>query len=55
MLGWIVAFLVLALIAGLCGFFVLAGLAATIAKLLLLVFLVLLIVGAISGRRRPPA
>lgn len=57
MLSWALMFLVLALVAGLLGFFALAGLAATIAKLLLLVFVVLLIFSALSGglRRRPPA
>jgi uncharacterized membrane protein YtjA (UPF0391 family) len=57
MLGWALTFLILALVAGLLGFFALAGLAATIAKLLLLIFVVLLIVSAFSGalRGRPPA
>ncbi len=57
MLGWALSFLLLALVAGLLGFFALAGLAATIAKLLLLVFVVLLLVSAFSGalRGRPPA
>jgi uncharacterized membrane protein YtjA (UPF0391 family) len=57
MLRWALTFLILALVAGLLGFFALAGLAATIAKLLLLIFVVLLIVSAFSGavRGRPPA
>ena len=57
MLSWALMFLVLALVAGLLGFFALAGLAATIAKLLLIVFVVLLIVSALTGGllRRPPA
>lgn len=56
MLGWALAFLILALIAGYMGFFGLAGAAATIAKLLLVVFVILLIVSAFSGalRGRPP-
>ena len=56
MLGWALAFFVLALIAAYMGFFALAGLAASIAKLLLIVFVVLLIVSAFSGalRGRPP-
>jgi len=56
MLGWALTFLILAIVAGLLGFFALAGLAATIAKVLLLVFFVLLIVSAFSGalRGRPP-
>jgi uncharacterized membrane protein YtjA (UPF0391 family) len=56
MLGWALAFLILALVAGYMGFFALAGLAATIAKLLLIVFVILLIVSAFSGalRGNPP-
>ena len=56
MLGWALAFLILALVAGYMGFFALAGMAATIAKLLLVVFVILLIVSAFSGalRGRPP-
>ena len=57
MLGWAVGFLILALVAGLLGFFALAGLAATIAKVLLIIFLVLLLVSAFSGtfrRGAPP-
>jgi uncharacterized membrane protein YtjA (UPF0391 family) len=56
MLGWALAFFVLALIAAYMGFFAMAGLAASIAKLLLVVFVVLLIVSAFSGalRGRPP-
>ena len=54
MLGWISTFLILA--ASSMGFFGLAGLAATVAKLLLIVFVILLIVSAFSGalRGRPP-
>ena len=56
MLGWALTFLILALVAGYMGFFLMDGLAASIAKLLLVVFLVLLIVSAFSGviRGRPP-
>jgi uncharacterized membrane protein YtjA (UPF0391 family) len=56
MLGWALAFLVLALIAAYMGFYGLAGMAAVIAKLLLVVFLILLVVSAFSGalRGRPP-
>jgi uncharacterized membrane protein YtjA (UPF0391 family) len=56
MLGWALTFLILSLIAAYMGFFAMAGLAASIAKLLLVVFLVLLIVSAFSGalRGRPP-
>jgi uncharacterized membrane protein YtjA (UPF0391 family) len=56
MLGWALTFFILALIAAYMGFFAMAGLAASIAKLLLVVFVVLLIVSAFSGalRGRPP-
>ena len=56
MLGWALTFLILSLIAYYVGFFALAGNAASIAKLLLIVFVVLLIVSAFSGalRGRPP-
>jgi uncharacterized membrane protein YtjA (UPF0391 family) len=56
MLGWALVFFVLALIAAYMGFFAMAGLAASIAKLLLVVFLVLLIVSAFSSalRGKPP-
>lgn len=50
MLGWALAFLILALVAGYMGFFGLAGLAAPLAKSLLVVFLILLIVSAFSAR-----
>lgn len=44
MLSWALIFVVLAVAAGVLGFAVLAGMAATIAKLLLLVFLALLVI-----------
>ncbi|HEY1879631.1 MAG TPA: DUF1328 domain-containing protein [Caulobacteraceae bacterium] len=44
MLGWVIGFIVLALIAGALGFFALAGMAAMIAKILFFVFLILLVV-----------
>lgn len=43
MLGWAITFFILALVAGALGFFALAGLAASIAKILLVVFVILLI------------
>jgi uncharacterized membrane protein YtjA (UPF0391 family) len=52
MLGWALAFFLLALLCGVLGFFVLAGLAGTIAKILLLVFLVMLVINAFSGALR---
>jgi uncharacterized membrane protein YtjA (UPF0391 family) len=51
MLGWVLIFAVLALVAGALGFFALAGIAATIAKALLLVFVILLIISLVRGRR----
>jgi uncharacterized membrane protein YtjA (UPF0391 family) len=56
MLGWALAFYILALITAYMGFFAMAGLAASIAKLLLVVFLVLLVVSAFSTalRGKPP-
>ena len=53
MLSWALTFLVIALIAGVLGFGVVAGTAATIAKILFFVFLVMFIVGLIMGRRAP--
>jgi uncharacterized membrane protein YtjA (UPF0391 family) len=53
MLGWALIFFILAVAAGLLGFFALAGVAAAIAKVLFIVFLVVLvasfIVRAIRG------
>lgn len=56
MLGWALTFFILALVAGYLGFFALSGLAAVLAKLFLIVFVVLLIVSAFSSalRGRPP-
>ena len=53
MLGWALTFLVIALIAGVLGFGVVAGTAASIAKILFVVFLVLFVIGLIMGRRGP--
>jgi uncharacterized membrane protein YtjA (UPF0391 family) len=58
MLGWALAFLILAMVAGYMGFFALMGAAAMVAKTLLVVFVILLIVSAFSGALRgnpPPA
>lgn len=51
MLSWAVTFLIIALIAAVLGFGVIAGTAATIAKLLFFVFLILFVVSLVSGRR----
>jgi uncharacterized membrane protein YtjA (UPF0391 family) len=53
MLQWALIFLVIALIAGALGFFVLATTAGTIAKVLFVVFLVLFVISLIRGRGRP--
>jgi uncharacterized membrane protein YtjA (UPF0391 family) len=53
MLQWALIFLVIALVAGALGFFVLATTAAAIAKVLFFVFLVLFLVSLIRGRGRP--
>ncbi len=54
MLSWAVAFLIIALIAGLLGFTGIAGTAVWLAKVLFFVFLVLFVVTLLFGRR-PPA
>jgi uncharacterized membrane protein YtjA (UPF0391 family) len=51
MLGWAITFLIVALIAGVLGFGVVAGTAAWIAKVLFVVFIILFLVSLISGRR----
>jgi len=51
MLSWALTFLVIALIAGVLGFGVVMGTAATIAKILFFVFLVLFVIGLFMGRR----
>jgi uncharacterized membrane protein YtjA (UPF0391 family) len=51
MLYWAVFFFTVALIAAFVGFGALAGLTATIAKFLFIVFLLLAIVSFIFGRR----
>ena len=57
MLSWALTFFILAIVAGLLGFFALAGLAAEIAKILLFAVLVLLLISVFSGAvrgRAPP-
>jgi len=51
MLSWALTFLVIALIAGVLGFGVVAGTAASFAKILFVVFLVLFVIGLLMGRR----
>ena len=52
MLSWALTFLVLAVIAGLLGFTTVAGVSITAAKVLFFVFLILLVVSLVAGRRR---
>ena len=51
MLSYALLFFIIAIIAGVLGFGVIAGTAAWIAKVLFLVFLVLFLVSLIGGRR----
>jgi len=51
MLGYVVLFLLVALIAAFLGFGALAGLAASIAKILFIVALILLAFSLVMGRR----
>jgi uncharacterized membrane protein YtjA (UPF0391 family) len=53
MLGWALTFLVIALVAGLFGFGIIASTSIGIAKILFFVFLILFLVSLIAGRRRP--
>ncbi|MCL4877978.1 MAG: DUF1328 domain-containing protein [Anaerolineae bacterium] len=50
MLSWALIFLVIAIFAGVLGFGVIAGTAASIAKLLFVLFLILFVVALITGR-----
>jgi uncharacterized membrane protein YtjA (UPF0391 family) len=53
MLGMVVLFLVVALVAGIFDFGVVAGTAALIAKVLFVLFVILFVVSLVAGRRRP--
>lgn len=53
MLSWALAFLVIAIVAALFGFGVIATTAASFAKILFFVFLVLAILSLLFGRRGP--
>ena len=55
MLGLVITFAILALIAGILGFVGIAGSFAMIAKVLLFVFLALFVISLIFGRRWGPA
>ena len=52
MLRWALTFAILALIAAFLGFFAMAGLAAEIARLLLIAFVILLAISLITGATR---
>lgn len=54
MLSWALAFLVIALVAAIFGFAVIAGTAAWIARGVFIVFVVLFLVSLISKRSTPP-
>jgi uncharacterized membrane protein YtjA (UPF0391 family) len=51
MLRWALIFLIVALLAGVFGFFSLEGTAMYIAKILFFLFLVLFVVSLVMGRR----
>jgi uncharacterized membrane protein YtjA (UPF0391 family) len=53
MLHWSLTFLIIAMIAGALGFWIIAGTAAWIAKILFMVFLVCFLISLIGGRRPP--
>ncbi|HET7537854.1 MAG TPA: DUF1328 domain-containing protein [Candidatus Didemnitutus sp.] len=50
MIGYTITFLIIALIAGALGFGVIAGTAATIAKVCFVIFLVLFVASLLRGR-----
>jgi len=54
MLGWALAFLIIALIAGLFGFGIVANAAAGIAQVIFFVFLVLFVLSLVFGAVRRP-
>ena len=51
MLNYALIFLIVALLAGVLGFGVIAGTAATIAKVLFVVFLILFVISLLRGRK----
>jgi uncharacterized membrane protein YtjA (UPF0391 family) len=51
MLGYALTFLLIAIIAGALGFGVIAGTAATIAKVFFVIFLILFIAALLRGRK----
>ena len=55
MLRWALTFLVVALVAGLLGFWGLEGTAMYIARVLFFIFVIIFLVSIIMGRRPPVA
>jgi uncharacterized membrane protein YtjA (UPF0391 family) len=53
MLNWAITFLVIALIAAIFGFGILAGTAMEIARIIFFVFIVLFIISFFTGRKTP--
>jgi len=51
MLRWTITFLVIAIVAAIFGFGAIAGTAATIAKVLFFIFIVLFLLSLIGGRK----
>lgn len=54
MVSWAITFFLIALVAAVFGFGGIAGDAAWIGQVLLVVFLILAVVSAVMGRRAPP-
>lgn len=54
MLNWALAFLLIAILAGIFGFTSIAGTAIGFAKILFFIFLVLFVVSLLFGRGRKP-
>ncbi len=54
MLYWAIVFFIVAIVAAVLGFWVIAGMAASIAKILVVVFLILFVISLIFGRRHTP-
>ncbi len=52
MLGWVITFLVIALIAGLLGFGAIAGVSIEIAKVIFFIAVVLFLISAVVGVAR---
>ena len=55
LLSWAITFLIVALIAGVLGFGVIAGTAAWVAKVLFIIFLIAFVVSLVTRGRAPIA